>query len=168
MVNMDEINIEVDDTVADKLSALKETLNQFESEMSPMFQKTLEGIQAFGASITLAIGPALIAVETAAAQLAAELNPILEALEGINTQIDWDKLEIELTLENPERWDYESLINWGNRLERAGLLDKYEYRLMYGAECWRAVLHSPIWYAGEAWYWLRNDAWEMVRGLWEK
>jgi hypothetical protein len=36
---------------------------------------------------------------------------------------------------------------------------------MYGHECWRAILHSPIWYGREVWEWLRYTAWESANKL---
>jgi hypothetical protein len=175
VAKLSEINIEVESSVSKELSKAKDAIRQMESEMAPDFEKTLEGIRGFAASITLTIGPAIAAMETVAMQLAASLEPVMNAFNNLTLEVDWEKIVISMTLENPERWPYESLSDWGNRLERAGLFDCYETRLMYGAECWRAVLHSPVWYAGEAWDWVYNDSewvWldvkERVRGLWTK
>lgn len=123
----------------------------------------IESMANFGAALV----PAIAAFEAFALQLAAELQPMIDALNGIG-EYDWNGLELELTLEAPERWEQESLVDWGKRLERAGLLDQLEYRWMYQKECWRAVLHSPVWYAGLVWTWLRYTVWEEARGLWAK
>ena len=116
-------------------------------------EKISEAIAGLGQALSLALIPAISSINAAAIQVAIAYE---DALIAALHQFEWN--EIEWTLKNPHRWQFESLVDWGNRLERAGLLDKYEYRLMYGAECWRALLHSPIWYAGETWNWLK-DLW---------
>jgi hypothetical protein len=82
----------------------------------------------------------LYAVGEAVSRFSLTLESMIPKLQELTKQVD-----ISITRMLPNRRDDESLVDWGNRLERAGLLDKYEYRLMYGEECWRAVLHSPVW-----------------------
>lgn len=136
-------------------------------------EKLHESVAGLGQALILGFMPAISSINAAAIQIAvAYEDALVAALNNFESKlinpIDFTNLVIEWTLENPERWAYESLVDWGKRLEDAGLFDNYETRLMYGAECWRAVLHSPIWYAGEVWYWLRYEAWEVARGLWTK
>lgn len=131
-------------------------------------EKLRDSIAGLGQALTLALVPAIGAIQSVAYQMAVEVEALNIALINSLPSFDWDKLERTMTMENPERWEYESLVDWGNRLERAGLLDKYEYRLMYGKECWCAILWSPFWYAGGVWAWLRYEAWGGVRGLWTK
>lgn len=152
----------------------------FEIEPNEQFSKHLEtareAIERLGESLTefaLPISFAAFFPNSALAQQAKFLaEQELQEYFSLNyapiEPIDWDNLETKWTLNSPERWEYESLVDWGNRLERAGLLGKYEYRLMYGKECWRAILWSPVWYAGEVWTWLRYEAWEVVRERWTK
>lgn len=123
-------------------------------------EKLSEAIEGLGQQIALAFNPFITALTEAATEIAIAFQPLIDAFNGINLDFDWDKLELEMTLKNPERWAEESLVDWGKRLERAGLLDQLEYRWMYQKECWRAVLHSPVWAVDEAWEW--------VRGLWTK
>lgn len=121
---------------------------------SEKFQKSLD---AFGQALNEVMMPIVAGLNAAIMEWA---NSVSKTLIQEFLKIDWNKLDIVLTLNNPERYEGESFSDWGCRLERAGLFDKFEYRIMYGNECWRALLHSPIWLVGLAWEWLR--------GLWAK
>jgi len=123
-------------------------------------EKLGESIIGLGQALSVAFSPFIGAIHTTAMQVAAEAERVGIVLNTILEDFDWDGIEIAVTLTHPERYYEESLTDWYDRLERAGLIDKYEYRLMYGKECWRAVLHSPVWVVGLAWEW--------VRGLWTK
>ena len=116
------------------------------------FENLYNSIAGLGQALASAFVPAIGAIHTAAMQLAIEYESALNAILNTYTSL----IDVELTLQNPERYEGESLVDWGNRLERAGLFDSYEYRLMYQKEVWRSMLHSPVWVARLAWEWLRG------------
>jgi hypothetical protein len=113
--------------------------------LNESLEKLHESIAGLGRSLTVALIPAIGTFQTIAVQIAAEAEKAIGIALNNFQPFDWENLDITMTRNHPWRYEDESLVDWGNRLERAGLLDKYEYRLMYGEECWRAVLHSPVW-----------------------
>lgn len=122
-------------------------------------EKLHKAINGLGQSMAIALSPFAAVIQSVAmefTQLGAELAMALNNIK----LIDWEAIEREMTLNHPERYAEESLADWYDRLGRASLIDKYEYRLMYGKECWRAVLHWPVW--------VTKMAWAKARGLWTK
>jgi hypothetical protein len=139
------------------------------SEQGTFDSKTFSQLMmAFGETVALQIAPIASLMSSIGTF---EVSSFIAAIQANTSVLNMQDFEIQLTLNKPERWQFEPLVDWYDRLERADLISKYEYRLMYGKECWRAVLHSPIWYAGEVWDWFYNALgwiWDDVRELWEK
>lgn len=48
-----------------------------------------------------------------------------------------------LTITNPDRWEDESLTEWADRLEEAGIWDDPDIRWMYQKECLKVVFFAP-------------------------
>lgn len=64
------------------------------------------------------------------ADIAFVLSDFFDAFQAFQKAVEW------------QRQEGESLTDWGNRLDRAGLLDNPEIRWEYQKACWHSVFHA--------------------------